>query len=140
MRRFLAVGATAALCLSGALASSAAAAPNGSNPKAVCDELAMLDPDTYAFLGGTTGTCVSSLASVGMEELMAGAFPSTAAAIANCKFLEENVFVEFGGYPYAFYGQVDDERFVAKNRAGCVEVLYRLHTGEITPPPPPPMP
>ena len=130
MRKFLAVGATAALCLSGAIVSSAAAAPNTASPKAACDEL---DPELYGMLGGTTGACVSTAASVGLDALMTGAFPSTAAAIANCKFLEENFFAMAGGYPYAFYGQVDDERFVAKNRAGCVQVLYRLHTGEISP-------
>lgn len=125
-----AAAATAALALGGAVTASAGAAPD-SSPRAVCADLAETMPEAYAFLETKPGGCVSSIASVGLEALMAGAFPSQAAAVGNCKFLEENFF---GGYPYAFYGQVDDPRFVAKNRAGCVRVLERLHTGEIAPP------
>jgi hypothetical protein len=85
------------------------------NPKQFCDFLAQNEPEAYEFLATQPGACESSIASVGIEALMSGAFPSIAAAVGNCKFLEENFFVgneELGlpdylddgrAYPYQFY-------------------------------------
>jgi hypothetical protein len=67
---------------------------------------------------------------------MSGAFPSTAAAIANCKGLEDEVFSPTNGggkpYPYAFYG---NPAYVANNRADCVWFLRAFHTGLLPPAP-----
>ena len=133
MRKLLAAAAAVTVGVAVLIPEAAAAAPS-SGPRAICTALKTQNPEVYGFLESKPGGCVSSVASVGVEALMAGAFPSTASAIGNCKFLEANMF---GGYPYAFYGQVNDPRFVAKNRAGCVRVLRALHTGQISPPPPP---
>ena len=131
MKKFLVTAVSIAIAGAALVMAPAAAAAPTSNPVRLCAALAEQDPEAYAFLATKPGGCVSSVASVGVEALMAGAFPSKAAAVGNCKFLEANVF---GGYPYAFYGQVADPRFVANNRAGCIAVLKRLHTGEISPP------
>lgn len=113
---------------------AAGAAPGGMNPARACQENFM---DVRDFLP-TMGGCVSSLASVGAEGLLAGEFPSRAAAIHNCKALEASDFLAgkpegARPYPYAFYGNVGNPLYTAENRAGCVEVLYRLHTGQIPP-------
>jgi hypothetical protein len=104
----------------------AASAGGDDNPSAICRSGAI--PELNEFVG-TGGGCVSTVASVGIEALMAGAFPSTAAAVENCKFLEENVF---GGYPYSFYGNPD---YTAKNRAECVYFIRAFHTGLLPPGP-----
>lgn len=80
---------------------------------------------------GSHGGCVSSVASIGMEELMNGAFPSRAAAIANCKGIEAMV----GGFPYYFYGRMGDDRYLATNYNECVSILYQFHTGQLQPGP-----
>lgn len=113
----------------------ASAGPGDPNPSQFCREiLPVVDPEASAFLG-TGGGCVSSVASVGIEALMSGAFPSTAAAIENCKFLETAFFAPTNGgdpYPYAFYG---NPNYVAKNRAECVWFLRAFHTGLLPPGP-----
>ena len=77
-----------------ALASPAAAVSDKS-PAKICQQLAVSDPEVYEFLATKPGGCPSSIASVGIDALMAGAFPSNAAAVGNCKSLEDLV----GGYP-----------------------------------------
>jgi hypothetical protein len=118
-----------------ALAAPAALAGPDASPAKFCKEvLPVVNPEASEFLG-TGGGCVSSVASVGIEALMQGAFPSTAAAIANCKFLEEDAFAPANGgdpYPYAFYG---NPNYVAKNRADCVWFLRAFHTGQLPPGP-----
>ena len=89
--------------------------------------LPAVDPEASEFLG-TGGGCVSSVASIGVEALENGAFPSNAAAVANCKGIE----AEVGGYPYAFYGNLD---YLAKNPADCVYFLRGFHTGQLPPGP-----
>jgi hypothetical protein len=97
------------------------------NPSAICRGGAI--PDLNEFVG-TGGGCTSTVASVGIDALLGGAFPSTAAAVENCKFLEANFFGD--GYPYAFYGNPD---YTAKNRADCVYFLRAFHTGALPPGP-----
>lgn len=127
----------AVVALSAAVAAPIATAdPAAPNPSQMCREiLPVVSPEASEFLG-TGGGCVSSIASVGLEALMVGAFPSTAAAIANCKFLEENAFSPANGggkpYPYAFYG---NPNYVAQNRADCVWFLRAFHTGVLPPGP-----
>ena len=94
------------------------------NPAQLCEETNNLD----GFLG-SNGGCVSSVVTIGVGELMSGAFPSRPAAIANCKGIEDMV----GGFPYYFYGQVGDDRYLATNLNSCVGVLFALHTGQIPP-------
>ena len=102
--RIVAVAATAAL-MAGLPLSGASAAPKGPSPVSACDQLSVEDPETYAFIATKPGACVSSVASVGLDALMAGAFPSRAAAVGNCKGLEAMT----GGYPYQFYGGLYDD-------------------------------
>jgi hypothetical protein len=122
-------------CALAMLAAPATLAAPGTSPAKFCKEvLPVVDPGASEFLG-TGGGCVSSVASVGAEALMDGAFPSTAAAIANWKFLEVNAFAPTNGgdpYPYAFYG---NPNYVAKNRADCVTFLRAFHTGQLEPGP-----
>ena len=154
-------GAMLAASTAGLAVASPAAAATDNSPAKVCQQLAISDPEAYEFLATKPGGCQSSIASVGIEALMAGAFPSNAAAVGNCKGLEEMV----GGYPYQFYGDVftsvevvtamlieegtppdvaaalapvivanyeaNAEAFYAKNRAGCTRVLQGLHSGEL---------
>lgn len=105
----------------------AALAGKDDNPSAICRSGAI--PELNEFVG-SGGGCVSTVASVGIEALLQGAFPSNAAAIENCKFLEANFFG--GGYPYSFYGNPD---YTAKNRADCVYFLRAFHTGALPPGP-----
>ena len=118
-----------------ALAAPAALAGPDASPAKFCKEvLPVVSPEASEFLG-TGGGCVSSVASVGIDALMAGAFPSTAAAIENCKFLEEAVFSPVNGgspYPYSFYG---NPAYTAENRADCVYFLRAFHTGQLPPGP-----
>jgi hypothetical protein len=130
------------VCLAGGVVASPASAAKGASPKQICADLAVQDPEAYAFLNTKPGACVSSVASVGVEALMAGAFPSTAAAVGNCKMLEQTAFLDpaepnpGGPYPYQFYwfAGSDPDLFTAKNRAGCLSLLEQFHTGELAPP------
>ena len=123
-----------AYALAALAAPAALAGPNVSPAKFCKEVLPVLNPEASEFLG-TGGGCVSSVASVGIDALMAGAFPSTALAIANCKELEDTVFSPTNGgspYPYAFYG---NPSYVAENRADCVWFLRAFHTGQLPPGP-----
>ena len=138
-----------------ATAAGAAAPAASGSPRAVCAALAEQDPEAYAFIATKPGACESSVASVGVEALMSGAFPSQAAAVGNCKALEATFP---NGYPYRFYEGVLDnaqvvaarfqvplpvaqgivanylanaDAFTARNRSGCVRVLRGLHSGEL---------
>jgi hypothetical protein len=97
------------------------------NPAAICRSGE--NPQLNEFLG-SGGGCVSTVASVGIEAFLGGAFPSNAAAVENCKFLEATMF---GGYPYMFY---ENPAYTAKNRADCVYFLRAFHTGQLPPGPP----
>lgn len=120
----------AAIALALGLAVSGAATANaepGHTPAPqLCDETGNFD----GYLG-SKGGCVSSLSSIGLDALMAGEFPSRAAAVANCKAIEDMV----GGYPYYFYGRVGDDRYLATNTKTCIDVLYLFHTGQLEPGP-----
>jgi hypothetical protein len=122
--------AAAALTLAVGLAVSGAATANaepGHTPAPqLCDETNNFD----GYLG-SKGGCVSSLSSIGLDALMAGAFPSRAAAVANCKGIADL----YGGYPYYFYGRVGDDRYMATNIKTCVDILYLFHTGQLEPGP-----
>ncbi len=118
----IAIGLAAFVGASG----TAAAADDNVNPGQFCKETNNAD----GFLG-SHGGCASSVASIGIDALMNGAFPSRAAAIANCKGIADMV----GGFPYSFYGRVDDARYLATNLNSCVGILYALHTGELEPGP-----
>jgi hypothetical protein len=118
--------------------------------------------ELYAFIATKPGACQSTLASVGLEALAAFAFPSNAAAVGNCRSLEESTFTAYTpengrAYPYQFYwdlrellGQLEDagvpgaadavayydsiaSRLYARNRAGCVRVLRAVHSGLMDP-------
>jgi len=115
-----------ALVVAAFAAVPAAFAGNTDNPAFICKSGVI--PELNEFVG-SGGGCVSTVASVGIDALIAGAFPSTAAAIENCKFLEQNAF---GGYPYSFYGNPD---YTAKNRADCKRFLEAFHTGALPPGP-----
>ena len=82
------------------------------SPTQICRDLAANAPDVYEFLATKPGGCVSSVASVGVEALQAGAFPSNAAAIGNCKFLETMSFFRFPApastYPVVFHEEFGD--------------------------------
>jgi hypothetical protein len=110
LTRVIAV-ATSAAALAVVPLAGANAAPGGTgggasnSPTAVCAFLADNDPGTYEFFATKPGGCPSTVASVGVEALMSGAFPSTAAAIGNCKGLEKTFP---NGYPYSFYEGVFD--------------------------------
>ena len=124
MRMAAALAVTASLVGIGATAASAD--PAGPNPAQLCVE--SNNGDGYL---GSHGGCASSVASIGFEALMQGAFPSRAAAIANCKGIEEMV----GGFPYYFYGRVGDDRYLTTNYQTCVSILYHFHTGQLEPGP-----
>ncbi len=148
-RRTLAV---AVACGAAAAAQLVATPAALASPSALCAEL--------GDLGLSRGACASSVATSGAtteDEIV----PSGAAYIANCKQLEAADFVADGDsrpYPYQFYkGVLDDpvivsgmlglppelaevvsanyvansSAFVAKNRAGCVDVLRGLHSGAL---------
>ncbi|MFC7491589.1 MULTISPECIES: hypothetical protein [unclassified Knoellia] len=110
----------------GMTATTAAADPAAPNAAQLCK----MSNNADGYLG-SHGGCVSSVASIGMDALMEGAFPTRAAAIANCKGIEEMV----GGFPYYFYGREGDSRYLATNYASCVGILYQLHTGQLQPGP-----
>jgi len=133
--------ACAAAAIPFAVANAEPEIPN--NPVEACEWLEENIPEAYEFIATQPGACESSIASVGVEALMAGAFPSTATAVGNCKFLEANFF---GGnpdmglpdylddgktYPYQFYWfeGLDDPNLYAKNRADCVRIVELLHGG-----------
>lgn len=106
---------------------AAQAAPRGEpNAPQLCRET-----DNAEGYLASHGGCVSSLASIGFDALMEGAFPSRAAAVANCKGIAEFV----GGFPYYFYGRVGDDRYLATNINTCVSILYLFHTGQLEPGP-----
>ena len=77
------------------------------SPTQICRDLAANAPDAYEFLATKPGGCVSSVASVGLDALQAGAFPSNAAAVGNCKFLESMSFFRVPAptstYPVTFH-------------------------------------
>jgi hypothetical protein len=141
MRRFILLGVALLLVITAAPVT--AGKGSAGSPTAVCAWLAAEQPELYAFIATKPGACESTIASVGLEGLMAGAFPSGAAAIGNCKFLEANFFVgnpDFGlpdylgdgrAYPYQFYWfeGMNDPNLYAKNRADCVRILELLHGG-----------
>ena len=106
MRKFL-TAAVLSLAVASTGLAVVPAAHAGTSPAAFCRELKVNSPDLYEGLA-THGGCVSSIASVGADALEAGAFPSMAAAIGNCKMLERTAFVADGSraYPYTFYGDV----------------------------------
>jgi hypothetical protein len=164
MRRIL-LTLTAVIALTAVTAGTAAAAPSKS-PAKQCAALAASDPELYGFIATKPGACQSTLASVGLEALAGGAFPSNAAAIGNCKTLEATAFQAYTpedgrAYPYQFYWDLRAmiegvpglegareyydsiaDQLVARNRAGCVAVLRRVHGGLVNPffeqlPPPP---
>ncbi|HEX6888083.1 MAG TPA: hypothetical protein VF143_08250 [Candidatus Nanopelagicales bacterium] len=150
-----------------ASAPAASAAPAAGSPAKTCDYLASITDETdplfglYDFIATQPGGCESTIASVGIAALSEGAFPSQAAAVGNCKAIEDEV----GGYPYQFYGGFLDnveavtaaliedgvppdvaaamapiivdnylanvDLFTAENRPGCVRVLQGLHSGEL---------
>jgi hypothetical protein len=126
------------------------------SPAKACALLAEADPELYGFIATKPGACQSTLAAVGLEALAAGGFPSTAAAVGNCRFLERETFPAYTpedgrAYPYQFYwdlrillGQLADadvpgaaeaaayydsiaSQLFVRNRAGCVRVLRTLH-------------
>lgn len=123
-RRCLVGLTAAALTLLGA--GPAVAAESVANPAEFCKE----SGNAEGYLA-STGGCASSVASIGIDALLAGAFPSRAAATANCKQIASSV----GGFPYSFYGRVDDDRYLATNINSCVGILYALHTGQLQPGP-----
>jgi hypothetical protein len=104
----------------------AQAAPPEPNAPQLCRESNNAD----GFLA-SHGGCVSSVSTVGLDALMAGAFPSRAAVIANCKGIAADV----GGFPYYFYGRVGDDRYLATNLNSCADILYLFHTGQLEPGP-----
>jgi hypothetical protein len=126
--KVLRLGAALAVTASviGMTATAAGADPAGPNPAQFCVE--SNNADGYL---GSHGGCVSSVASIGVDAIMQGAFPSRAAAIANCKGIEDMV----GGFPYYFYGRQGDDRYLATNYQSCVGILYALHTGQLEPGP-----
>ncbi len=107
------------------------------NPKQICKWLEQNEPEAFEFLNTKPGACVSSVASVGVEALMQGAFPSNAAAVGNCKALEATFFLDpgepnvGGPYPYQFYWfeGSNPDTYTAYNRAGCVRLLKAFHSG-----------
>ncbi len=132
------------------------------SPAKACAMLAEIDPEFHGFIATQPGACQSTLASVGPEALAAGAFPSQAAAVGNCRFLEKETFPAYTpedgrAYPYRFYwdirvllGQLATSgvpgaanavayydsvasRLYARNRAGCVRVLREVHGGLMGP-------
>lgn len=105
-------------------AAPAAAGPPPDNPAKFCRDSNNVD----GYLG-SHGGCVSSVASIGIDALMAGAFPSRAAAVANCK----QIAAFNGGYPYYFYGNVGNDDYKATNTNSCVKILYLFHTGQLPP-------
>ena len=113
---------------------SPASAGRDSNPVDICKYLEAEMPEAYEFLNTKPGGCVSSVASVGVDGLMSGAFPSTAAAVGQCKILEATAMMDpgepnpGGPYPYQFYWFEGVDDFVAKNRADCVKFLEFFHT------------
>ena len=123
MRRIIQV-LLAATLLAALPAAAASAKPDGDkmSPREWCQFLEENDQEAYQFLATQPGGCESSIASVGAEALMTGAFPSNAAAVGNCKLIE----AEVGGYPYAFYGNPE---WTAYNRADCVQLLRFFHGG-----------
>lgn len=126
--RLTRIGVAAAIAASALLGtiSAAEAAPKGPNASKICRETNNFD----GFLG-SHGGCVSTVSSIGIDAVINGAFPSQAAAIANCKGIEQQV----GGFPYYFYDRVGDSRYLATNYRSCVNVLYGLHTGALQPGP-----
>jgi hypothetical protein len=123
----LIVSLLAAGAVAGAAATPAAAAPE--SPAKTCAALAASNPELFGFIGTKPGACQSTVASVGLEALMQGAFPSNAAAVGNCKELERTLFLAgkpagARPYPYAFYGA---PQLTANNRADCVRILRRIH-------------
>lgn len=105
------------------IAPNASAAAPG-NPVDFCR--ASNNADGYL---GSHGGCVSSVASIGLDALMEGAFPSRPAAVANCK----QIAALYGGYPYYFYGNFGNDAYKATNINSCVNTLYLFHTGQLPP-------
>ena len=152
---------TLAVSVTAVMGSPVQAAPSSSSPVAICRDLAANNPDLYGFIATKPGGCVSTVASVGLDALAEGAFPSRAAAVGNCKFLEAMSFFRDPApakvYPYTFHGELRDievlmtefglteaqaervaaayeanlDAFTANNRAGCVRVLKGLHSGQL---------
>ena len=98
----------------------------GENPSQQCGpadlfEIVYTNPRTgmvelYEKPTASHGGCVSSTA-LGTGEL------STAALTAQCRRIENRFEIS---YPFSFYG-----KFLAKNRAGCIEVMHGLSTGAL---------
>jgi hypothetical protein len=148
--------AAAALAAVSAAPASAQAPALPKNPVKACAALAQLDPEFYGFIATKPGACQSTLAAVGVDGLLGGAFPSNAAAIGNCKNLEQTTFPAYTpedgrAYPYLFYWDLRQlldilglqeaaayydsirSQLVARNRAECVQVLRRVHGGLMNP-------
>ncbi len=134
----------AAGAVAGAAATPAAAAPV--NPAKACADLAASNPELFGFIATKPGACQSSIASVGLEALQNGAFPSNAAAVGNCKTLERTMFQDYTpedgrAYPYQFYHFIPGlpaeirSQLYARNRADCVAILKKVHGGLLGGPP-----
>jgi hypothetical protein len=123
-RIVMALAIAAGVMLSGV--GAAQAAPKEPNAAQFCRQT-----DNAEGYLASHGGCVSSVSSIGIDALMAGAFPSRAAAIANCK----GIAAQVGGFPYYFYGRVGDDRYLATNLNSCVAILYLFHTGQLQPGP-----
>lgn len=113
-KRIMSALSTLALTVVAVGAGGPAHAAAATSPTQACRDLAANAPEVYGFLATKPGGCVSSVASVGLEALQAGAFPSNAAAIGNCKFLEQMSFFRFPApastYPVVFheeFGNID---------------------------------
>jgi hypothetical protein len=136
-------GATLVLAATALPAVGAAAEEAPRSPHQACAWLEENAPDAYEFIATKPGGCESTLASVGLDAVAGGAFPSNASAIGNCRFIEQSFMVgneELGipdylgdgrAYPYQFYWfeGVDDPNLYAENRADCVRILELLHGG-----------
>jgi hypothetical protein len=100
--------AVAATALLGAASTAGAQDPIPKNPVEACAWLEANEPDLYSLIATKPGACVSTLASVGLEGLLAGELPSNAAVVGQCKSLEQTDFLAFTpedgrAYPYQFY-------------------------------------
>jgi hypothetical protein len=128
MKRYLtlglAAGLTAVLATFSSFSSASADEHRPVNPAQFCT----MTNNADGYLA-STGGCVSSVASIGIDALMEGAFPSRAAAVATCRQIADF----YGGYPFYFYGNVGNPEYRASNHNSCVRILYAFHTGALAP-------
>jgi hypothetical protein len=167
MRFIVALAATVVIGAAAAAPASAQELPElPKSPAKACAALSQATEgplaELYSFIATKPGACQSSLASVGLEALAAFAFPSNAAAVGNCKSLEQSTFPAYTpedgrAYPYQFYWDIQillgeleaagvpgaaeaaayydsiAPQLHARNRAGCVNVLRAVHGGLMDP-------